>query len=264
MYKSDATPILRELSDLIFEGLISGMKVETESEGLAWDEIVSLRILAQAHGLPFLVKIGGAEAITDMKASAQIFVDELIAPMIETKFAAEKFLSAAKDHAPSQKKRLLIESITGIRNIKQICELARGVSGVNFGRSDFVQSLNLETSSSFTVDSREVLHYLNEGIELAKSFGFETTMGGQISGRTVRNLVEMKVSLPDRLETRRFILPTKALVSDPSLIDKILNIELRLMKYQVKNANKRALHSTKYLGELVSRIEIGRERISPV
>ena len=190
---------LSELRRLIESGFLLGIKVETESEGLPWQEIVRLRVLASSLELPFLIKIGGVEAITDMNMASNLDVDEIIAPMVETEFAASKFLKAADKHARSiVGRRLLIESAAGIRNLSGIRDAALGqISGINFGRSDYSSSLAFENGGLKQPDSIEVSEVISQAISRTKDFGLETTLGGKITPESVTFISESFQSLPE-------------------------------------------------------------------
>lgn len=253
---------LSELRGLIASGFLLGMKVETESEGLPWQEISRLRVLSSRLELPFLIKIGGVEAITDMSLAANLDVDEIIAPMVETEFAASKFLEAVDENARNVAgRRLLIESATGIRNLSEIRNTTLGlISGLNFGRSDYSSSLAFEIGGYKKPDSFEVSKVISKAVLESKDFGLQTTMGGKITPESVTFISESFESLPDRLETRRFIFDTKMAIADRSLVFSLLKVELAMMSAFVAKNNSSALKTSVYVGELQSRLAGGTSK----
>lgn len=252
--------ISNQMQDLIDVGFLLGMKVETESEGLPWQEISRLRVIAGIYKVPFFVKIGGVEAISDMAYAANLGVDELIAPMVETQFAALKFLESSLSTAPSVSgRRLLVESVTGVRNLEQILDLAQGrISGVNFGRSDYATSLQLENHVAYDTESTEVSVAISNAIFSARQSGFETTMGGKITHRSVALIGETFEHLPEKLETRRFVFDTQRAISDVLLVQRLLELELALMSAFVATNNSAALKTSLYVGELESRLAVNK------
>jgi len=244
------------LMQLVDSDFILGMKVETESEGLPWQEISRLRVISSKFSIPFLVKIGGVEAITDMHASVTLGVDELIAPMVESKFAASKFLDASSSHASGvDGKRLLIESAQGIANLTEILEFSHSkISGVNFGRSDYSASLELDTGEPVRPDSEIVSRNISSAIQEVRSLGLEVTMGGKITPDSIPLIRDSFSHLPDRLETRRFVFSAEMAFLDESLVRKLLELELEMLSAFVAQNNSSALRTSVYVGELRARL----------
>lgn len=252
---------LVELEQLIQQGLVVGMKVETESEGLSWDEIVGPRLIAMSTRLPFFVKIGGAEAITDIRNASHHLVDEVIGPMIETPFALSKFLQACDLHGQGLGRRVLIESKTGLDNLEEILDGSKGVvSGINFGRSDLAASMSLRQDHPLKPDSVEIMSLVQSAILRARKLGFETTVGGKVTQASLIKLKEEAKVFPDRFETRRFIFDAKTALANPSVLFRILTVEMHMIKMQVTSSNRRALNTSIYYGELKSRLDPDQER----
>ena len=71
---------------------LEGVKAEFEAEGSSFRDLVRLRRITNKLNIPLYLKIGGVEALRDVKDSLEIGVDGLIAPMVESAFALKKFL----------------------------------------------------------------------------------------------------------------------------------------------------------------------------
>ena len=72
-----------------------GIKSSFEDEGTSLKNAVFLRNLTLKNNMKFVMKIGGAEARTDLNFSKDIGVDGVVGPMIESEFAAKKFINAS-------------------------------------------------------------------------------------------------------------------------------------------------------------------------
>ena len=82
------------LDALLATGAVVAIKAELEAEGVRIEELDTLSTLLSKHGLPLAVKIGGCEAITDLRIAKEHDAKYVIAPMIESVFALKKFISS--------------------------------------------------------------------------------------------------------------------------------------------------------------------------
>ena len=82
--------IFNQLIRLKEEYALQGVKAEFEAEGSSFRDLVRLRRITNKLNLPLYLKIGGVEAIRDIKDSLEIGVDGLIAPMVESAFGDRK------------------------------------------------------------------------------------------------------------------------------------------------------------------------------
>ena len=136
------------LTDLIEnEGLI-GIKTSFEDEGALFNETIRLKEICNQAKTKLTLKIGGPEAIRDIKDSLIIGVKGLVAPMVESPFGLKKFIQSAKtyiseDALPSIQLNINVETITAVSNVQKMLDLseANDLYGVTVGRVDLVSSM---------------------------------------------------------------------------------------------------------------------------
>ncbi|MFA9381259.1 MAG: aldolase/citrate lyase family protein [Acetanaerobacterium sp.] len=143
------------LSRMRDEFYLEGVKGEFEAEGARLEELLRLKEIATKAGVGMTVKIGGCEAITDMRMARSVGATEIVAPMIESAFAAQKYLKAAKmvfSESELEELGLFInvETVDGVRNFDAICSLADGnaLAGLDIGRVDMSGSMGLPPAES--------------------------------------------------------------------------------------------------------------------
>lgn len=177
-------------------GLI-GVKGEFEAEGARFEELLRLKDIASAADLELIVKIGGCEAITDMRHARSAGASHIVAPMIESAFAATKFIGASKAvfrKEELEKVGLLInvETVDGIRNFDQICDIpeAEILAGLDIGRVDMACSMGLGAESC---NSNQVFQACLEmcGKWHEKFPEKSCTIGGLLNMETIRFLEAM-------------------------------------------------------------------------
>ena len=101
---------------------------EFEAEGTRTDELLRLIEIANKSGAKIALKIGGCEAIKDLYESKQFGVNYIIAPMVETPYALEKFINARKivySETEAEDTNFLFncETFTTFKNIEAIADI---------------------------------------------------------------------------------------------------------------------------------------------
>jgi len=196
--------LLNELNNLKNQGVV-GIKQSFEDEGVILDDLITMRRLTDLSGVYLSVKIGGCEAITDINLSQQVGVDGVVAPMIESQFALQKYIEIVKD-LKDIKLYVNIESRQAYNNLDSILSSpsSKLLCGVVVGRSDLTKSYG---HGKDYVDSKEMQNIVYDVMSKCKEYDMITLMGGNISNKSVgfiKKLFEEK--LLDYIETRNVIM----------------------------------------------------------
>ena len=182
------------------------IKAEFEAEGSRKDELIMLRDLVNAADLKFVVKIGGCEAVHDIDQCKLFGVTGVIAPMVETAFALDKFKRAfCKIFGyPDGIERIInAETKTCFQNFDEILEHGKGfLTGITVGRSDLSASLGISKND---IDSEKISSMTRTFCMKAKAVGLVTTVGGYIGIESIPFLVSMKPYI-DCFETRKVVM----------------------------------------------------------
>lgn len=208
------------------------VKAEFEAEGARLEETVWLKELALRAGLAFTLKIGGCEAVRDMRDARSVGVDRLVGPMVESAFALRKFIASTEAVFPEGERGSVdfLINIETVGTMERLDEIYGSPSfakldGIVLGRGDLVESLGLPRSA---VDSEECFSYAEPALRKAKELGKATVMGGSITAATIGFLKRLPSGMLDRFETRKICFNTaEALRGDPvAAIDLALDFEL--------------------------------------
>ena len=177
------------------------IKIETEAEGASWEQIRAIQRIAKSSGLPVFLKIGGVEARTDIRAAQDLAIEGVIAPMVESVFAVEKFHEATAGRGFSWR-ALTIESITAFRDLEAIVQEAKamGINGATFGRGDFSASIGAKGGE----ETEEVNSYAKYFVEVVTEYGLIPSIGGNVQATSIKNLSASGLR-PKFLETRRVV-----------------------------------------------------------
>ena len=219
--------LINKLTDLHKEYNVIGIKQSTEDEGAKYNDILTMRRITELCGLNLNVKIGGCEAKNDIDFCHSISADGIVAPMVESKFALQKFIESVT-HLPSGKFYINIESKTAYENLDSILNSpsSKLLSGIIIGRSDLTKSYGLEKDD---VDSQQIDDAVYDILRKCKESDITTLMGGNISpqsGEFIKKLYNKK--LLDKIETRNvmFKLNNKNINNLEEAIKKALDFEI--------------------------------------
>ena len=203
--KTTKTFLTSELISLHNTYNITGIKQSFEDEGVILNDVMTMRRITENADLQMYVKIGGCEAITDINNCVNMGINSIIAPMVETVFSLQKFVSAVKN-IESTSFYFVCETKTALKNLDRMLrsDENRVLSGVVVGRSDFTKSYGLpkdETDSEFI--NTQVL----KALKICKKYGMQTTMGGNISTRSCEFIQKAyNENLLDKIETRNVVI----------------------------------------------------------
>lgn len=186
-------------------GVVS-IKAEFEAEGSRKDELIMLREMVEGADLGLIIKIGGCEAVHDLDQCKLLSATGVMAPMIETPFALDKFRGAVtKLYGEQQQIERIInaETITCLQNFDAILEHGKGfLTGVTVGRSDLSASMGIARKD---IEGDAVFNATKEFCEKAKAAGLVTNFGGNIGVESVPFIQKMNPYI-DRFETRKVVL----------------------------------------------------------
>ena len=190
-------------------GIVS-VKAEFEAEGTRLEELLRLVDVARASGLPMTVKIGGCEAIRDLLEAKQSGVRYIVAPMVESAYAASKYVAAknlvySKDEQQDTDFLFNMETITGYENRESLIAAIsepEGADGVVFGRVDFVGSMGWARDS---INKQQTTDFALETAKLCKKADKQLVMGGGVSIESIDAIRQVHAVRLDRFETRKVV-----------------------------------------------------------
>lgn len=213
-------------------GVIS-IKAEFEAEGSRKDELIMLREFVEEAGLGLIIKIGGCEAVHDLDQCKLLGATGVMAPMIETAFAMEKFKGAfRKVYGDTDDIEHIInaETKTCLVNFDEILEEGKDfLTGVTIGRSDLSASMKIARKD---IESDTVYEATKEFAVKARQRGLVTNFGGNIGVESIPFIVKIFPYI-DRFETRKVVIAVK---DDPEVLKKsiikALEFELLYLKFK--------------------------------
>ena len=197
-----------KLQELIETNALFGLKIEFEAQGASLDEVLFLENLAKRYNVNFSVKISGAEAIRDLNEIKNLKLFSIIAPLIESPYALEKFTSSVErifqNNMP--KLEINIESIVGFENLDKIINSNsfKKLFGIKIGRTDLANSMGLNRDF---VNSNDVFTISRKISSKIESEGLHLTLGGGVNVETLE--FAKKMPYLTHIETRNVILNYK-------------------------------------------------------
>lgn len=229
--------------DLLLENLKQnfhavGLKAEFESEGSTYEEVLALKKLSD---LPLSLKIGGCGALRDIQEAKKIGVTSIVAPMIESRYALNKFVETIrKVYSEDEKINLYIniETITGFNAIDEIINDKdfNCIKGIVLGRNDLAESMGIDD-----VEDNRIFEIAEKISEKIKNKEF--VIGGKITEKSLSFIRQLPIT---KFETRKIILDKNA---DVESINKAIEFEI----LWIKNKNIKSLEDYKRLENLEQR-----------
>lgn len=219
------------------------IKAEFEAEATRNNELIRLKDITSRVGLPIILKIGGAEAITDVYNAINIGVKSIVAPMAETAFALNKFLKVVK---VIKKKEIALdtdfhfnmETITAYENLSGMLKLEDIdlLAGMTVGRVDLTGSMDFDRSKA---NSDEIYKMCEKSFLKARAKGLKTALGGAISTDSIDFITRLhEDGLIDKFETRKVVFFSESIKYGSRAIKKAVEFELLWLK------NKRDYYQT--------------------
>jgi 2-keto-3-deoxy-L-rhamnonate aldolase RhmA len=209
--------MLEILKRLINDYGVFEIKAEFEAEGSRMEEMMRLKDVTSKVNLPIILKIGGAEAVTDIYNALSIGVKGIIAPMIETPYALSKYLTmiktmVAEDNQADIEFAFNIETGTACDNLDAMFELPdlNLLTGITVGRVDLAGSLGVPRDM---INISRSIYTTCESVFLkAKDKGLKTGLGGAICKEAIHHITALNIGLKllDKFETRKVVFPAES------------------------------------------------------
>ncbi|MCX7781137.1 MAG: aldolase/citrate lyase family protein [Negativicutes bacterium] len=165
----------------------AAVKFNLEAEGIRLEEIARTKEIVLCAGVDLTVKLGGCEALTDLRLAKMFGVNNIMAPMIESKFALEKYLAMVADEYADNEladMNLLIniETVDGYEKFDQIlsAENIARLNGIVLGRTDLAKALGVQD-----VNAPQVLAIARSVFAKAKRHSLLCIVGGGTTPKSV-------------------------------------------------------------------------------
>ena len=216
---------------------LCAVKAEFEAEGASFRDLLRLRRFTAEQNIPLYLKIGGVEALRDLKDALDLGVDGVIAPMVESPFGVVKFTEAVESVFGGRKlfKSINIETREAVDRIDEILEIARGkIENVTIGRTDLSRSYFdsvVQPDSPFIFDLIERLSYK------IHSAGLDLTVGGSLTSESILIFAQRKNRLGDRvssLETRKTVFLTDRMLGEKIVLKESLRFEELYLRFKLE------------------------------
>lgn len=255
------------LEDLKAHHHVSGIKAEFEAEGTRLDEAMRLKDVVSQVALGMNIKIGGCEAIKDMLDSISLGVQRIIAPMVETAYALQKFIRAAHmvlgERLNTIELLVNIETITAYQHLDEMLALPESqfLHGIVIGRVDFVTSIGLSRDD---INSPVMLDYALDIAAKAKAKGLSVVIGGGVSVDSLAFFKAFPSGHIDRFETRKVVFQCpQALHNSEAAFLKAVEFELLWLKNKQNHYAAIAREDNERIKMMEARYRHGIEKLYP-
>jgi len=252
--------MVETLTDLKENHHIAGVKAEFEAEGTRLEEALRLKEVVTKAGLDLTIKIGGCEALKDMYDARTIGVSTIVAPMIESPYAALKYLKAVKMAFPEEERKEMkflinIETKYGLQYLEEILssDYAVDLNGIVLGRTDMTGSLGM---SSEDVNHSIILEIAKSIALKTKEYNKDLVIGGGVSALSLPFFRSLPEGALTRFETRKVIFNAQAALNDKHAergILKAVGFELLWIKNKQNFYNAISIEDAKRIEILESR-----------
>lgn len=222
------------LENLMQDYGIVGIRTDMASEFVSGEEFILFNKFCRDLNLKYTVKIGGCDALTDIYKAKCADADCIISPMIETKYALQKFISNCRQvYDDLQQVNLLIniETATAYHNIDSICECEdmKYIKGLVLGRDDMAKSLSDED-----VNSEKISDIAFDIAQKAHKYRKSFTVGGGVRPQCIDFLKRFDGYDYINCETRRVVF--SSVITNTEVLKKALQFEIKWLEYL--NLNK--------------------------
>ncbi len=233
--------MVETLINLRKEHNIIGVKAEFEAEGTRMEEALRLKEIVTKAGLELTIKVGGCEAIKDMYDARTIGVNTIVAPMIETPYAMNKYVKALKFVFPEEERENMnfymnIETVTGYENLEKILQSknSKYIDGIVLGRVDMSCSKGLTRED---INSDDIFEIANKMAILCKKYKKQFIIGGGVSYHSIPFFKKLPKKSLYKFETRKIVFDAQKAFNDKKIdqgILKAVGFELMWLKNKRK------------------------------
>ncbi len=253
----DSVHLLKHLIDAY--GVL-GIKTSFEDEGASFQEVLRLKELCNQAGTKLLLKISGAEAKRDLVDSQIIGVKGIVAPMIESPFALDKFINSVKQIIDPEalvniQLGVNIETINAYKNFDEISKADgfKDLYNVTFGRVDFVSSMGKDRTY---VDSPDMLEIAASLFSRSKEKGKMLYLGGAITKDSEVFIQSLhSKGLLDKFETRYVMYePSIALRNLGIALLEGQRLELGILRYRQNLYYRESVKEEKRIEMIAKRV----------
>lgn len=212
------TRMVEILKDLKMNHYVVGVKAEFGTEGTRTEEALRLKEIVTKSGLELTIKIGGCEALKDIYEAKLIGVNTIVAPMIESPYAAKKYIQTVKTAFADEERQNIkffinIETKYGMQYLEEILstDFAKDINGIVFGRTDMTGSLGMTNDK---VDSEILFNIAEDAAILTKKYNKELIIGGTVTPASIPFFKRLPFNNISGYETRKIIFDKEALNHD--------------------------------------------------